>query len=155
MSDSRSTRDRTISTLAELIHEQSSRPWERSCVLAADLYDALPRDERKVLELLATVPHRVVNKADLILPLSGRSPRPPATTRTVDSAAVRLRATIESATGARLVANIWGVGYRLAPAEFVSQLPAVDSADRPRLATSYGAVHGLPREPGDDHYGLS
>ena len=30
--------------------------------------------------------------------------------------------------------------------------PAYDS---PRLATSYGAVHGLSREPGDDHYGLS
>lgn len=28
-------------------------------------------------------------------------------------------------------------------------------SDRSRLATSYGAVNGLPREAGEDHYGLS
>jgi hypothetical protein len=30
-----------------------------------------------------------------------------------------------------------------------------DARDVARAATSYGAKHGLPREPGEDHYGLS
>jgi DNA-binding response OmpR family regulator len=107
------TRSRTVTTLAELIHEQSERPWERSCRLAEDLFDALPSDQRDILRRMAGEPARVWTKQHLSDALT--APRVRFTdSRRVDTAAIRLRATIAGATGAKLVVNVWGVGYRLA-----------------------------------------
>ena len=71
-----------------------------------------PRDERRLFRALAADPGRVVTKQELlgILFPDDRA----ATTRRVDELADRLRARIAADTGQRAVANIWGVGYRLA-----------------------------------------
>lgn len=72
--------------------------------LAANEYDLL-------LELAAN-PQRVYTKAELLSAVWGH--RAAGRQRLLDSTAVRLRRKLErAAPGARLVVNVWGVGYRL------------------------------------------
>lgn len=100
--------------------------------------DTLSRQERALFDALSPEPHRVFTKSEL---------RCHGSTRDLDSTASRLRAKLAAFDGRRSPVNVWGVGYRLEDPP--------EHSDRPRLATSYGAVHDLPREPGEDPYGLS
>jgi DNA-binding response OmpR family regulator len=70
----------------------------------------LSNKEFSLLRVLASDPHRVFSKADLLSDVWGY--RTPARTRTLDSHASRLRRKLDPEHG-RYVVNCWGVGYRL------------------------------------------
>jgi DNA-binding response OmpR family regulator len=71
---------------------------------------ALSNKEFSLLRVLASDPHRVFSKAELLSDVWGY--RTPARTRTLDSHASRLRRKLDPEHG-RYVVNCWGVGYRL------------------------------------------
>jgi DNA-binding response OmpR family regulator len=71
---------------------------------------SLSNKEFSLLRVLASDPHRVFSKADLLSDVWGY--RTPARTRTLDSHASRLRRKLDPEHG-RYVVNCWGVGYRL------------------------------------------
>lgn len=62
---------------------------------------------------LASEPTRVFTKQELLRDVWGVHTA--LRTRTVDSHASRLRRKLRRAGGGELVANVWGVGYRLLP----------------------------------------
>lgn len=66
--------------------------------------------EFSLLRLLATDPHRVFSKRELLSEIW--DVRAPSRTRTLDSHASRLRRKLDPEHG-RFVVNSWGVGYRL------------------------------------------
>jgi DNA-binding response OmpR family regulator len=70
----------------------------------------LSKKEFSLLRVLATDPHRVFSKRELLGEVWGY--RMPTKTRTLDSHASRLRRKLDP-DGARYVINCWGVGYRL------------------------------------------
>jgi len=70
----------------------------------------LSKKEFSLLRILATDPHRVFSKRELLGEVWGY--RTPTKTRTLDSHASRLRRKLDP-RGARFVINCWGVGYRL------------------------------------------
>lgn len=70
----------------------------------------LSAKEFSLLRVLATDPHRVFTKRELLGQVWGY--RTPAKTRTLDSHASRLRRKLDPEDG-RFVVNCWGVGYRL------------------------------------------
>jgi DNA-binding response OmpR family regulator len=70
----------------------------------------LSAKEFSLLHVLATDPHRVFTKRELLGEVWGY--RTPAKTRTLDSHASRLRRKLDPEDG-RFVINCWGVGYRL------------------------------------------
>lgn len=70
----------------------------------------LSQKEFALLRMLASEPHRVFTKAELLRTIWG--PGRLGTTRTLDSHACRLRHKL-SGSGERWVINVWGVGYRL------------------------------------------
>jgi DNA-binding response OmpR family regulator len=70
----------------------------------------LSAKEFSLLRVLATDPHRVFTKRELLGQVWGY--RTPAKTRTLDSHASRLRRKLDPDDG-RFVVNCWGVGYRL------------------------------------------
>ena len=70
----------------------------------------LSAKEFSLLHILATDPHRVFTKRELLGEVWGY--RTPAKTRTLDSHASRLRRKLDPEDG-RFVINCWGVGYRL------------------------------------------
>lgn len=67
--------------------------------------------EFELLERLATDPHRVFKKDELLRDVWGF--RSSARTRTLDSHASRLRRKLQSTGRGRFVVNVWGVGYKL------------------------------------------
>lgn len=70
----------------------------------------LSNKEFSLLRVLATDPHRVFSKRELLGEVWGF--RTPSKTRTLDSHASRLRRKLDPEHG-RFVINSWGVGYRL------------------------------------------
>jgi DNA-binding response OmpR family regulator len=70
----------------------------------------LSNKEFSLLRVLATDPHRVFSKRELLGQVWGY--RTPAKTRTLDSHASRLRRKLDPEHG-RYIVNCWGVGYRL------------------------------------------
>jgi DNA-binding response OmpR family regulator len=70
----------------------------------------LAKKEFSLLRVLATDPHRVFSKRELLGQVWGF--RTPTKTRTLDSHASRLRRKLDPEHG-RYVVNCWGVGYRL------------------------------------------
>lgn len=70
----------------------------------------LSNKEFALLRVLASDPHRVFSKRELLREVWGL--RAPTKTRTLDSHASRLRRKLDP-EGRRYVANCWGVGYRL------------------------------------------
>jgi DNA-binding response OmpR family regulator len=70
----------------------------------------LSQKEFLLLQVLASEPTRVFSKDELLRAVWGV--RSASRTRTLDSHACRLRQKLR-ARGARLVVNVWGVGYRL------------------------------------------
>jgi DNA-binding response OmpR family regulator len=70
----------------------------------------LANKEFSLLRVLASDPHRVFSKRELLGDVWGY--RTPAKTRTLDSHASRLRRKMDPEHG-RYVVNCWGVGYRL------------------------------------------
>ena len=70
----------------------------------------LANKEFSLLRVLASDPHRVFSKRELLGDVWGY--RTPAKTRTLDSHASRLRRKLDPERG-RYVVNCWGVGYRL------------------------------------------
>jgi len=70
----------------------------------------LSKKEFSLLRILATDPHRVFSKRELLGEVWGY--RTPTKTRTLDSHASRLRRKLDPEQ-ARFVINCWGVGYRL------------------------------------------
>jgi DNA-binding response OmpR family regulator len=70
----------------------------------------LSKKEFSLLRVLATDPHRVFSKRELLGEVWGQ--RMPTKTRTLDSHASRLRRKLDPER-ARYVINCWGVGYRL------------------------------------------
>jgi len=70
----------------------------------------LSKKEFALLRVLATDPHRVFPKHELLAEVWGQ--RAPTKTRTLDSHASRLRRKLDPER-ARFVVNCWGVGYRL------------------------------------------
>ncbi|HEX5763452.1 MAG TPA: response regulator transcription factor [Solirubrobacterales bacterium] len=70
----------------------------------------LSSKEFALLRLLASDPHRVFSKRELLREVWGL--RAPTKTRTLDSHASRLRRKLDP-EGRRYVVNCWGVGYRL------------------------------------------
>jgi DNA-binding response OmpR family regulator len=70
----------------------------------------LSKKEFSLLHMLASDPHRVFSKRELLGEVWGV--RAPTKTRTLDSHASRLRRKLDPAR-ARFVVNCWGVGYRL------------------------------------------
>jgi DNA-binding response OmpR family regulator len=70
----------------------------------------LSNKEFSLLRMLASEPHRVFSKAELLEEVWGY--RTPGRTRTLDSHASRLRRKLDPEHG-RFVVNCWGVGYRL------------------------------------------
>jgi DNA-binding response OmpR family regulator len=71
----------------------------------------LSAKEFALLAALARAPDRVVTKEELLRDVWGYVGR--ARTRTVDSHASRLRCKLAESGAPGLVANVWGVGYRL------------------------------------------
>jgi DNA-binding response OmpR family regulator len=69
--------------------------------------------EYALLTHLAAEPKRVFTKHELLRDVWGF--RAQGRTRTLDSHACRLRHKLTDAGGGRLIENVWGVGYRLAP----------------------------------------
>jgi DNA-binding response OmpR family regulator len=74
---------------------------------------ALSAMEYALLAHLAGDPTRVFTKPELLRDVWRF--RAPGRTRTLDTHACRLRRKLADAGGDRLVENIWGIGYRLAP----------------------------------------
>ncbi len=70
----------------------------------------LSNKEFSLLRVLASDPHRVFSKRELLGEVWGY--RTPAKTRTLDSHASRLRRKLDPEHG-RYIVNCWGVGYRL------------------------------------------
>ncbi len=70
----------------------------------------LSKKEFALLHALASDPHRVFSKQELLAQVWGQ--QAPTKTRTLDSHASRLRRKLDP-EGARFVVNCWGVGYRL------------------------------------------
>jgi len=70
----------------------------------------LAKKEFSLLRVLASEPHRVFSKRELLGEVWGL--RAPTKTRTLDSHASRLRRKLDPEHG-RYVINCWGVGYRL------------------------------------------
>jgi len=70
----------------------------------------LSKKEFVLLHVLASDPHRVFSKRELLGEVWGL--QAPTKTRTLDSHASRLRRKLDP-EGARFVINCWGVGYRL------------------------------------------
>ncbi|MGB7587891.1 MAG: response regulator transcription factor [Solirubrobacterales bacterium] len=70
----------------------------------------LSNKEFALLRMLASDPHRVFSKQELLEDVWGY--QAPARTRTLDSHASRLRRKLDPEQG-RYVVNCWGVGYRL------------------------------------------
>jgi DNA-binding response OmpR family regulator len=70
----------------------------------------LAKKEFSLLRVLASDPHRVFSKHELLSEVWGF--RSPTKTRTLDSHASRLRRKLDP-EGSRYVVNCWGVGYRL------------------------------------------
>jgi len=70
----------------------------------------LAKKEFSLLRVLASDPHRVFSKRELLSDVWGF--RAPTKTRTLDSHASRLRRKLDPENG-RYVVNCWGVGYRL------------------------------------------
>jgi len=70
----------------------------------------LSNKEFSLLRILATDPHRVFSKRELLGQVWGY--RTPAKTRTLDSHASRLRRKLDP-EHSRYIVNCWGVGYRL------------------------------------------
>jgi len=70
----------------------------------------LSKKEFALLAVLASDPHRVFSKHDLLTQVWGV--RAPTKTRTLDSHASRLRRKLDP-EHARYVVNCWGIGYRL------------------------------------------
>jgi DNA-binding response OmpR family regulator len=70
----------------------------------------LSNKEFSLLRVLASDPHRVFSKQELLADVWGY--RTPARTRTLDSHASRLRRKLDPEGGGYVV-NCWGVGYRL------------------------------------------
>jgi two-component system phosphate regulon response regulator PhoB len=70
----------------------------------------LSRKEFSLLRALASDPHRVFSKRELLREVWGL--RAPTKTRTLDSHASRLRRKLDPER-ARFIVNCWGVGYRL------------------------------------------
>jgi DNA-binding response OmpR family regulator len=70
----------------------------------------LANKEFSLLRVLASDPHRVFSKRELLGEVWGY--RTPAKTRTLDSHASRLRRKMDPEKG-RYIVNCWGVGYRL------------------------------------------
>jgi len=70
----------------------------------------LSQKEFSLLHVLATDPHRVFSKRELLARVWGQ--RSPTKTRTLDSHASRLRRKLDPER-ARFIVNCWGVGYRL------------------------------------------
>jgi DNA-binding response OmpR family regulator len=70
----------------------------------------LAKKEFSLLRVLASDPHRVFSKRELLGEIWGF--RAPTKTRTLDSHASRLRRKLDP-EGGRYVVNCWGVGYRL------------------------------------------
>jgi DNA-binding response OmpR family regulator len=70
----------------------------------------LAKKEFSLLRVLASDPHRVFSKRELLGEVWGF--RAPTKTRTLDSHASRLRRKLDPENG-RFVVNCWGVGYRL------------------------------------------
>jgi len=70
----------------------------------------LSNKEFALLRVLASDPHRVFSKRELLREVWGL--RAPTKTRTLDSHASRLRRKLDP-EGRRYVGNCWGVGYRL------------------------------------------
>ncbi len=87
-----------------IVNPARRRTWlgQRSIELSAK--------EFSLLHILATDPHRVFTKRELLGEVWGY--RTPAKTRTLDSHASRLRRKLDPEDG-RFVINCWGVGYRL------------------------------------------
>jgi len=79
-------------------------------VRVGDREVALANKEFALLRALATDPHRVFTKEELLRDVWGF--RSMGRTRTLDSHASRLRRKLDPETG-RYVVNCWGVGYRL------------------------------------------
>jgi DNA-binding response OmpR family regulator len=71
--------------------------------------------EYALLTHLAAEPRRVFTKHELLRDVWGF--RAQGRTRTLDSHACRLRHKLTDAGGGRLIENVWGVGYRLAPVD--------------------------------------
>lgn len=71
---------------------------------------ALAKKEFSLLRVLASDPHRVFSKRELLAEVWGL--RSPTKTRTLDSHASRLRRKLDPERG-RYVVNCWGIGYRL------------------------------------------
>jgi DNA-binding response OmpR family regulator len=74
---------------------------------------ALANKEYELLLTLASDPHHVFTKSELLRDIWGY--RTMGRTRTLDSHASRLRRKLDP-EGARFITNCWGVGYRLLPA---------------------------------------
>ena len=95
-------RSGSASSRVDAGHGGGSTVGEREVVLA--------NKEFALLRALATEPHRVFTKEELLRDVWGF--RSMGRTRTLDSHASRLRRKLDP-EGARFVFNCWGVGYRL------------------------------------------
>ena len=71
----------------------------------------LPAKEYELLVALASEPHRVFTREELLRSVWGF--RSMGRTRTLDSHASRLRRKLCDGRAEKLVVNVWGVGYRL------------------------------------------
>jgi DNA-binding response OmpR family regulator len=80
-------------------------------VAVRDTVVAVSAKEFELLARLASAPHRVFTKEELLRDVWGY--RALGRTRTLESHASRLRKKLRLADGDRFVVNVWGVGYRL------------------------------------------
>lgn len=108
----------------------------RRKVMVGDKAIRVSRKEFTLLRILAGDATRVFTKEELLRDIWNLR-RPPATTRTLDSHASRLRRKLDP-EGRRYVVNCWGVGYKL-----------LDSAAEAHLDAEGDPVH-RPRREGDD-----
>ncbi len=88
-------------------------------VLIAGRPVELAAKEYALLVHLAGDPTRVFTKDELLRDVWGY--RTPGISRTLDSHAARLRIKLRAVGEARWVENVWGVGYRLAPAGLIER----------------------------------
>ena len=109
--------------IAALLRRADDRPVRSRVAVGPLVLDPTSRDVRvhgrridlagkeyALLRALATEPTRVYTKDELLRTIWGL--RGTSSTRTLDSHACRLRQKLSDG-GARLVVNVWGVGYRL------------------------------------------
>lgn len=108
-----------ITALLRRVERQRSGPQrvgeividpERHRAWVGDRRVELSRKEFSLLRVLASDPHRVFAKRELLREVWGL--RAPTKTRTLDSHASRLRRKLDPER-ARFIINCWGVGYRL------------------------------------------